>query len=139
MRKTIAIIVVVLFAFAMSSLSFAVEEKKATPAPAAKKAEPAKPAEIAKVKYVSGVVKAADTAAQTITVIKKVKGKEEETVVTVDEKTSITMGKKKKELADVKVGSNVTVKYAEVEGKNVAKSISIKPVKKKATTAKKTK
>lgn len=137
MKKTIAIIVVVLFAFAMTSLSFAVEEKKATPAPAAKKAEPMKPA--VTLKYVTGLVKAVDTVAKTITVAKKVKGKEVETAVTVDEKTSIAMGKNKKELADVKVGNNVTVKYAEVEGKNVAKSISIKPVKKKAKTATKTK
>ena len=137
MKKTIAIIVVVLFAFAMTSLSFAVEEKKATPAPAAKKAEPMKPA--VTLKYVTGVVKAVDTVAKTITVAKKVKGKEVETAVTVDEKTSIAMGKNKKELADVKVGKNVTVKYAEVEGKNVAKSISIKPAKKKAKTATKTK
>jgi hypothetical protein len=83
------------------------------------------------------VVKAVDTVAQTITVAKKVKGKEEETVSTVDEKTSITMGKKKKGLADVKVGNTVTVKYSEVEGKNLAKSISIVPAKKKATTVKK--
>lgn len=137
MKKTIAIIVVVLFAFAMTSLSFAVEEKKATLTPAAKKAEPMKPA--VTLKYVTGVVKAVDTVAKTITVAKKVKGKEVETAVTVDEKTSIAMGKNKKELADVKVGNNVTVKYAEVEGKNVAKSISIKPVKKKAKTATKTK
>ena len=138
MRKMIAIIVVVLFAFAMTSFSFAAEEK-AAPAPATKKAEPMKPAQAPKAKSVTGVVKAVDTVAQTITVAKKVKGKEEETVSTVDEKTSITMGKKKKALADVKVGSTVTVKYSEVEGKNIAKSISIAPAKKKTTTTKKAK
>ena len=137
MKKTIAIILVVLFALAMTSLSFAAEEKKTTPAPVAKKAEPIKPA--VTLKYVTGVVKAVDTVAKTVTVTKKVKGKEVETAVIVDEKTSIAMGKNKKELADVKVGNNVTVKYAEVEGKNVAKSISIKPAKKKAKTATKTK
>jgi len=138
-KKTIAIIVVVLFALAMTSFSFAAEEKKAAPAPTTKKAEPMKPAEAPKAKSVTGVVKAVDTVAQTITVAKKVKGKEEETVSTVDEKTSITMGKKKKALADVKVGSSVTVKYSEVEGKNIAKNISIMPAKKKVRTVKKMK
>lgn len=120
MKKTILIIVAVLFIFALTSVSFAAE----------KKAEMAKPAEKPKVSYVAGKVKAIDTVAQTITIAKKAKGKEQETVVTVDEKTSITMGKAKKMLADVKVGNNVTVKYSEVEGKNVAKSVAIKPVKK---------
>jgi len=136
-KKMIAIIAAVLFVFAITSLSFAVEEKKVAPTPAVKKAEPVKPAETSKAKYVTGVVKSVDTIAQTITVAKKVKGKEQEAVVTVDEKTTIAMGKAKKMLADVKVGNNVTVKYTEVEGKNVAKSISIKPVKKKVTAAKK--
>ena len=137
MKKMIAIIVAVLFAFTVTSLSFAVEEKKATPAPAVKKAEPMKPAETLKVTYVTGEVKAVDTVAKTIIVVKKVlRGKEEETVVTVDEKTTITKGKAKKMLADVKVGNNVTVKYTEVEGKNVAKSVAIKAAKKKAAKKK---
>lgn len=137
MNKMIAVIVAVLFAFTVTSLSFAVEEKKATPAPAVKKAEPMKPAETLKVMFVTGKVKAVDTVAQTITVVKKVKGKEEETVITLDEKTSIALGKKKKELTDIKVGDVVTVKYKEVEGKNVAKSITIKSPKKKAKAVKK--
>jgi ribosomal protein S1 len=96
-----------------------------------------KPAETLKVTYVTGEVKAVDTVAKTITVVKKVvRGKEEETVVTVDEKTTITKGKAKKMLADVKVGNNVTVKYTEVEGKNVAKSVAIKAAKKKAAKKK---
>ena len=138
MKKTIAVIVLVLFAFAMTSFSFAADEK-AAPAPATKKAAPTKPAEAPKAKSVTGTVKAVDTVAQTITVGKKVKGKEEEIISTVDEKTSITMGKKKKGLADIKVGITVTVKYSEVEGKNIAKSISISAPKKKSTTAKTTK
>ncbi|MEW6162713.1 MAG: hypothetical protein AB1606_05320 [Nitrospirota bacterium] len=136
MKKAIAIIVAVLFVFAITSISFAVEEKKAAPAPAEKKAEPAKPAEKPKVKQVTGEVKAVDTKAMTITVTKKVKDKVEETVVTVDDKTKITLDKEKKVLADVKVGDKVTVKYTEVEGKNVAKSVAIKPAPKKAEPAK---
>ncbi|MEW6214978.1 MAG: hypothetical protein AB1478_07250 [Nitrospirota bacterium] len=142
MKKAIAIIVAVLFVFVITSVSFAVEEKKAAPAPAEKKAEPAKPAEKPKVKVVTGEVKAVDAVAKTITVAKKVKGKVEETVVTVDDKTKITLGKEKKTLADVKAGDKVTVKYTQVDGKNVAKSVAIKtapaakPAEKKAEPAK---
>ena len=42
-------------------------------------------------------------------------------------KLLIKMGKEKKALADVKVGDKVNVKYTTVDGKNVAKSIAIKP------------
>jgi hypothetical protein len=129
-KKTIAIIVAVLFTFALASVSFAAE----------KKAEMAKPAEKPKVNYIAGKVKAVDTLGQTLTITEKVKGKEKETVVTVDKETIITMAHAKKMLADVKVGNSVTVKYAEVEGKNIAKSVVIKPVKKmaKAESKKKT-
>lgn len=136
MKKALAIFVAVLFVFAMASLSFAVEEKKAAPAPAVeKKAEPAKPAEKPKVQQVTGDVKAVDTKAMTVTVTKMMKGKAEETTVTVSDKTKIMMGQEKKALADVKAGDKVTVKYKEVEGKKVAKSIAIheaKPAEKKA-------
>lgn len=142
MKKAIALIVAVLFVFAVASISFAVEEKKAAPAPAPaeKKAEPAKKAP--KVTQVTGEVKAVDAAAKTITVVKKVKDKAVETVVAVDDKTKITCGKEKKTLADVKAGDKVTVKYTEVDGKNVAKSVAIKPAapapeKKKAEPAEK--
>lgn len=131
MKKVIALIVAVLFVFAVASISFAAEEKKAAPAPAEKKAEPAKKAP--KVTQVTGEVKAVDAAAKTITVAKKVKGKvDEETVVAVDDKTKITLDKEKKTLADVKAGDKVTVKYTEVDGKNVAKSVAIKPAAKPA-------
>jgi hypothetical protein len=130
MKKTIAIIVAVLFVFALTSVSFAVE-KKAAPAPVEKKeAAPVKAEEKkapAKVNQVTGEVTACDTKAMTITISKKVKGKAVETVVTVDDKTKIMMGKEKKTLADVKAGDKVTVKYKEVDGKNVAKSVAIKP------------
>src|SRR4030042_875550 len=111
MKKTIAIIVAVLFVFALTSISFAAEKKKAP----------------AKVKQVTGEVAAVDEKAMTITVSKKMKGKAVETVVTVDDKTKIMMGKEKKNLADVKAGDKVNVHYKEVDGKNVAKSVAIKP------------
>jgi ribosomal protein S1 len=139
-KKAIAIIVSVLFVFAITSLSFAAEEKKAAPAPAEKKAAPAKMEEkkapmaeekkapakaekkaAAKTKQVTGEVAAVDMKANTITV----KGKKAEVTVTCDDKTKVMMGKEKKACADVKVGDKVTVKSAEVDGKNVAKSVSI--------------
>lgn len=116
MKKVIALIVAVLFVFAVASISFAVEEKKAAPAPAEKKAP-------AKVTQVTGDIKAVDAAAKTITVVKKVKDKVEEVVVTVDDKT----------LAAVKAGDKVTVKYTTADGKNTAKSVKkveAKPAKK---------
>ena len=130
MKKAISIFVAVIFVFTMASLSFAVEEQKAAPA---------KPAEKPKVQQVTGDVKAVDTKAMTVTVTKMVKGKAEETTVTVSDKTKIMMGTEKKALADVKAGDKVTVKYKEVEGKKAAKSIAIheaKPVEKKAAPAK---
>jgi hypothetical protein len=131
-KSAIAIIVTVLFASTLTSISFA-EEKKAEEKP--------------KVKEVIGKVKAVDTVAQTITVVNKIKAKElvvgkefdiNELRITIDDKTFITMGEKKKELVDVKVGNKVTVKYTEVEGKNVAESVAVMSVK-KAKTAKKMK
>jgi ribosomal protein S1 len=125
----------------MASFSFATEEKKAAPAPATapapaeKKAEPAKPAEKPKVHQVTGDVKAVDAKAMTITVSKMVKGKAEETVATVSDKTKIMMGEAKKALADVKVGDKVTVKYTEAEGKKMAKSIAIHEPEKKTEPA----
>lgn len=109
MKKAIAIIVAVLFVFALTSISFAAE----------------------KVKQVTGEVKAVDAVAKTITVAKKVKDKVEETVITVDDKTKIILDKETKTLADVKVGDKVTVKYTEANGKRVAKSVVIKTAEKK--------
>jgi hypothetical protein len=129
LKKTMVIIVAVLFTFALASVSFAVE----------KKAEMAKPTEIPKVNHVAGKVKAVDTAAQTLTIAVKAKEGEKETVVTVDKETSINMGKAKKTLTDLKVGNNVVVKYTEIEGKNIAKSVAIRPIKKIAKAQSKNK
>ena len=131
MKKAVSIILALLFVFAITSVSLAVEKKEA---PATE--EKAMPAEKTKVKQVTGDVKAVDMKAKTITVTKMMKDKAQETVVTVDEKTKIIMDKEKKALADVKAGDKVTVKYTEVDGKNVAKSIAIKPAEKKAEPAK---
>jgi thioredoxin-dependent peroxiredoxin len=141
MKKTIAIIVSLIFVLSFAGLSFAADkpaaEKKAEPAKAApaaaeKKAEPAKAAP-AKVKQVTGDVAAVDAKAGTITV----KGKKGDTTVATDAKTKIMMGKDVKAIADVKVGDKVTVKFSEADGKMTAKSVAIKAAEKKAEPAKK--
>ncbi|MFA4917966.1 MAG: DUF5666 domain-containing protein [Thermodesulfovibrionales bacterium] len=138
MKKTLAIIVSLIFVLSFAGLSFAADkavEKKAEPVKAEKKAEPAvaeKKAAPAKVKQVTGDVAAVDAKANTITV----KGKKGDTVVTCDDKTKIMMGKDKKAIADVKVGDKVTVKYSEADGKMTAKSVAIKAAEKKAEPVK---
>jgi Cu/Ag efflux protein CusF len=125
MKKTLAIIVSLIFVLSFAGLSFAADkavEKKAEPVKAEKKSAPAK------VKQVTGDVAAVDAKANTITV----KGKKADTVVTCDDKTKIMMGKDKKALADVKVGDKVTVKFSEADGKMTAKSVAIKMAEKKA-------
>jgi pyruvate dehydrogenase E2 component (dihydrolipoamide acetyltransferase) len=128
MKKVTAIIVSVLFVLSVAGLSFAAEQK-AAPAPAEKKeAAPAK-TEMkkeekkapAKIKRASGEVAAVDAKTNTLTV----KGKKGDVTVTADDKTVVKIGKDKKSLADVKAGDKVTVKYAEVDGKNVAKGILV--------------
>ena len=133
MKKAIALVVAMMFVFAVSAVSFAAEkaaapapkaeEKKAAPAAAAPKAEAKKeaPKKAAK-KQITGEVKAVDAKANTLTVAKDKK----EVVVSVDDKTKIMAGKDKKTLADVKAGDKVTVKYEEVDGKATAKSVDIK-------------
>ena len=123
MKKVIAIVVSVLFVLSVAGLSFAAEQKPAA-APEKKEAAPAKMEEKkapAKVKQVTGEVAAVDAAAKTLTV----KGKKGDVALMSDDKTSVKMGREKKALADVKVGDKVTVKYAEMDGKNMAKSVIV--------------
>ncbi len=124
MKKAIAIIVAVLFVFALTSISFAAE-KKAAPAPMEKKeAAPVKAEEKkvpVKVKRISGEVGAVDATAGTLTV----KIKKHEVSLSTDDKTVVKKGKETKTLADVAAGDKVIVKYKEVDGKNVAKSIAV--------------
>lgn len=123
MKKLIAIVVSFLFVLSVAGLSLA-QEKKAAPAAAPKaeekKAEPAKK-EKAKVLTVTGDVTAVDAAAKTVTI----KGKDKD--VTLN-----TSGIKD---LKVKVGDKVTAKYAEKDGKNVAKSIKAAAAKKEEKKA----
>jgi hypothetical protein len=130
MKKTIAIIVSLLFVLSVAGLSFAAEKAMKKEAAVEKTMEKKVPV---KVRWLSGEVSAVDAAASTLTV----KGRKAEVALTVNDKTSIKMGKEKKTLADVKVGDRVSTRYSEVEGKNVAKSISIRAEKKMTKKAKK--
>ncbi|HET6515711.1 MAG TPA: hypothetical protein VFG09_11175 [Thermodesulfovibrionales bacterium] len=123
MKKVIAIIVSVLFVLSVVGLAFAAEQ--AAPAPAApmekKEMAPAKAEKKApaKVKQVTGEVLAVDAAAKTLTV----KGKKAEVALSVEDKAAA-------KLADIKVGDKVTVKYKEMDGKNVATHVTKKAEKK---------
>ena len=125
MKKAIAIMLSVSLIFALTVVSFAAEKQGA--APAGKEAIAVKKATT---KQVTGEVAAVDVQANKLTV----KGKKGDVTISVDDKTKITAGKEKKALADIKAGNKVTVKYAEADGKNTAKSIDIKvpPAEKKA-------
>lgn len=136
MKKVIAFFVSVIFVFALASLSLASEKADSAAVPMEKKAKfltAGKPI----VHQITGEVKAVDMKAMTITVTKMLKGKAEETMVTVGDKTKVIMGNEKKTLAAVKAGDKVTVKYIESKGKNMAKSVAIHaPMEKKAEPAK---
>lgn len=108
MKKAIALIVSLLFVFTVAGLSLA-EEKKMDETKHTKKAG----------HYVHGEVTAVDAAANTLTI----KGKKGEVTLTIDDKTKFHKGK---DLADVKVGDKLTVKYSETDGKMVARSITKK-------------
>lgn len=74
------------------------------------------------IRLVTGEVVTADVTIKTLTV----QGKKGEVVITADDKTVVKMDREKKTLSDVKVGDKVTVKYAVIDSKNIARSIDIK-------------
>jgi len=76
---------------------------------------------------ITGEVRAVDRNAMAITVTKKIKDKVMEAVTTVDDKTKITMEEQNRNFNDINVGDTVIVKYTEVNGKNIAKSVVIEP------------
>jgi ribosomal protein S1 len=132
-KKTIAIIVSVIFVLSFAGLSFAADKaapmKKEAAAPAKAEEKAMDKKAPAKIKAVTGEVMAADATSITV------KGKKGDVTATTSDKTKVMMGKEKKAIADVKVGDKVTLKYSEADGKNMAKMVSIhaaKPAEKKA-------
>ncbi|MBI5635167.1 MAG: hypothetical protein HZA15_16995 [Nitrospirae bacterium] len=131
MKKVLALIIALMFAFAVTA-AFAAEAPKAA-APADKKAAPAekkeapkaeekKDATKAKKASVTGEVIAIDAKANTLTVKGPKKG---DVALTVNDKTKIMAGKDMKALADIKAGDKVAVEYTEAD-KNTANKIDIK-------------
>jgi hypothetical protein len=128
MKKIIAILLTLIFVFAVTSVTFAAEEKKAAPAAKAdakKEAAPAekkdaKPAKKSAPKQATGEVAAVDAKANTITV----KAKKGDVTVSVTDKTKFMP--KGKTIADVKAGDKVTVKFTAADSKNTATSVEIK-------------
>ncbi len=116
MKRSIALIIAVLFIFSVASIAVAADAKKPAPAPAEKKAAP-------KRHTVTGEVTAVDAAAKTITVKSPKKG---DVVISVDDKT----------LAEVKAGDKVKATYITADEKNTAKSVKKVDAKKKAETKK---
>ena len=122
MKKAIAIVLSVMFVFALTTVTFAAEKKEA-----AAQAEKKMGRRIMKAGRMSiyGEVTAVDAKANTVTV----KSARKEVTVSLDDKTSIKAGKEKKTLADLKAGDKVHVSYTEADGKSVAKRIALKGAK----------
>jgi hypothetical protein len=82
---------------------------------------------VAKTLQITGQVTSVNATANEITVVKKMREKKVMVTVGVQQDTAISKDKQKKVLADIKTGDSVVVTYLSKEGKNIAKSISIKP------------
>jgi Cu/Ag efflux protein CusF len=117
MKKAITIIVSLMFVLSITGLCFAAEKAMTRSTMKEQSAEKAAPV---KIMHVWGEVTAVDAKAGTLTI----KSKKEEVSLSTNDKTVIRTGKEKKTLADIKVGEKVRARYSEVDGKNLAKSIS---------------
>lgn len=125
MKKILALIIALMFTFAVTAAFAADAPKAAAPADkkAAPKAEEKKDAAKAKKATVTGEVLAIDAKAGTLTVKGPKKG---DVALTTNDKTTVMAGKDKKTLADIKAGDKVAVAYTEADGKNTANKIDIK-------------
>ncbi|MBF0329088.1 MAG: hypothetical protein HQL10_08010 [Nitrospirae bacterium] len=85
-------------------------------------------AEKIKIKLIAGEVAAIDAAANSMTVKKRLN----DLILTTNEKTLVIINKAHKQLIDVKVGDKVRVKYSDIEGKAIARSIEVTPPKNEA-------
>jgi Cu/Ag efflux protein CusF len=122
-KRALALIVSLMFVLSFAGFAAAEKAMEKTPAaPAGDRTAPAVKKAPAKVKQVTGEVTAVDMKDSMVTV----KGKKGDVVVMVNEKTKIMMEKEKKTLSDMKAGDKVTVKYSEMDGRNIAKSIAMK-------------
>ena len=123
MKKLLALSVAL--AFAVGTAGFALAQT--TTAPAEKKADDKMEKKAEKkmpTKNASGTVKS--SAADSLVVAGKEKGKEAEWTFGVDSKTTIKKGGKAITAADVKPGDSVSVKYHEMDGKAMASAVNVK-------------
>jgi Cu/Ag efflux protein CusF len=112
MKKTTMLLLSLIFVFGFTLITSAAESVKAVQISAEKP----------KVKQITGDIVTLDLNARTLTV----KSKRQEVSLSTDDKTIIRLNKEKKTLADLKSGDKIKAKYIHVDGKNIAKSISIK-------------
>jgi hypothetical protein len=116
MKKSVAIVLALVLAFAFSAVAFAQATAPKTTA------EPQKPTETPKKevhKTFHGTVVSVDAIANMIVV----KGKKAEETFSVEPAAKIVINKKAVKLADIKKGNKVTVKYKVEDGKKVAVGI----------------
>ncbi len=134
MKKLIALLIGVAFVAGVSGSALAQsttapKEEKKMEKPAAAPADKKAAAHNA-----SGTVKTA--AADSIVVAGKTKGKDAEWTFSVDPKTKIRKAGKDISAADLAAGDNVSVRYHEDAGKNVADAVMVRAAKKPAETTK---
>jgi len=113
-KKSMVIILAALFTLTLVSTSFAEWQLSEVP-------------KAYQFLQITGEVKAVDRNAMAITVTKKIKDEVMAAVTTIDDETKITMDEQNKNFNDIKVGDTVIVKYTQVNGKNIAKSVVIEP------------
>ena len=116
MRKSIALVLALVFAFVLSGVVFAAETAAPSKPAAATKTETQKPAAE---KIFKGKVVSVDAIANTIVV----KGNKAEATFQVDPAAKIVINKKEAKLADIKKDQKVAVTYKEEGGKKVAVKI----------------
>ena len=112
-KKSIALILALIVAFAFSAIAFA---QTAAPKTAA---EPQQKAAPAKTHTMKGAVVSVDAIANTLVV----KGKKAEKTFQLDPSAKIVINKQEVKLADLKKDTKVVVTYKEENGKNVATAI----------------
>ena len=117
MKRIVMSIFPILFMFLIFGLSIANEQLK----------DQKDVTEIKHKNSLKGKVKSIDLDNKTITMTKR----NQNTLITVNDETKITMGKESETLLDIKVGARIRVTYSEVDDKKIAKSISIKKPKTK--------
>lgn len=102
MIKIVSVIIAFVFVFSFAGMTFSAEKQN--------------------MKVFAGAVKKIDTKEKTITLWND---KVPEFTCSVDENNITKSGSGKKTLADIKIGDIVVVAYGEVNGKNVAKAVTI--------------